>query len=237
MSASLFLAENEVPVGAKVHIYEHDSNLPFEVEGKPVVLQRLIGGVSPMGARFYRDVAPGRGEGWGSNFAEDIRFSPLEVYSLQDAPADKRYAVFYDNKRMIHGQKEWEKHPYELVKSGGRILVACGFPFYPCSYVMTEDVARQYGDSKISDGYLIERLGEVRREWSSVEELPDHIRGGFDSDVFHREVQRKEQRLLEALAGRHRQSIPELVQLFERVGKEYLVNFPMPADAQLVPIK
>ncbi|MBI5061148.1 MAG: hypothetical protein HZB67_02440 [Candidatus Aenigmarchaeota archaeon] len=220
MAASLVLKESEVPLSARVHMYEPGSNLPVEEKGKPVVLQRLIGGVSPMEARFYR-IAPGKLEGWDSDFAEGIHFSPVEVYTPQDAPADRRYAVFLNGKRVIHDVGG--PHPYEAAKSDGRIIVSCGFPFNPCSYAFAEYAARRA--KNYSDEQLLEQL--------------DGVREGFEIlniNSYHK-WQMEEDELLEDLARRHRSSVSGLVGLFERISPKHLFDMSLPADAQMVPIK
>jgi hypothetical protein len=187
-----------------------------------------------MGPKFYRDMEPGRLQGWGSGFKEGVRFSPVEVYNPQDAPTDRKYAVFSDNKRMMHRQEGQSDHPYKAVKSGDRIIVACGFPFYSCSYAFAEDVRRQYISTP--DEYLLKTLDAVRRDIASVGELPEHLRSRFSGSDSARESLRREERLLEALAGKHRSSIPDMVGLFERIGPEYLADMPLPVDAQLIPL-
>ena len=135
------LAEGEVPVGARVHVYFPGHDNPDGVGGVPGVLVRLYNTFGE--PNFYPlvgdriDFHAARRE-----FPEEVLFSPPEIHSLQGAAVNGRYAVFSGGKRMQHevtNEREARiysrrgtapsPHPYEAVRGGNGLWVGCHFPF------------------------------------------------------------------------------------------------------------
>ena len=107
----LVLTAGQVPVGATVYICETGTSDPIKVEGGllPPVKKR-IGGVDPLGVRFYPVAQMERG-GSGRSLSVQgyidvpatTRFTPVEVFGPDDAPAGTVYAVFVNGERLMHG--------------------------------------------------------------------------------------------------------------------------------------
>lgn len=99
----LLLTETQVPLGAVVFLCALNSDQPAADVGGPFPpMKCLIGGVParkkfyPAGSILIRDgvlMASGM-----DSFKPEARFTPTEVFSPNDAPANTRFAVFVDGR-------------------------------------------------------------------------------------------------------------------------------------------
>ncbi|MDP3940945.1 MAG: hypothetical protein Q8Q49_01405 [bacterium] len=110
----LLLSENQVWTGMTVALcLDGKDSVELDAEGEPMVMEALIGGV-PARRKLY-PIKGGIVSHAGGNvltaiglegFRPDVRFMPVEVFSSEDAPAEREFAVFlsgealkYDNSR------------------------------------------------------------------------------------------------------------------------------------------
>ena len=152
----LMLAEEQVPLGAKVNVHLPGQKGPDKIEGKPVVFLVLQGGIE-QNKRFYpldeiktdgKDFILASGmAGWH----KDVRFSPVAAYTPKDALVGGRYAVFLDGERMKWG----DYHLLEVMKTReGDNVLSIVLPFGPSNLAGIPAHEHQ----------LKQRLGDVPRD-------------------------------------------------------------------------
>lgn len=213
----LILTASEVPLGATVYLVPPGSAEPFTDDG---ALRKLYGGV-PMRAVMVIVDEMRSGPGFLNaqlmgldDFVDGVRFSPVNVYTPGNAPADAKYAVFADGGRRMSTKPV--RQPLKVAKTGnGTFYVANLFPFEPHGLAHNErfeaDLEWDYGRKPEAD--LVALIYKMA-SWEV---------SGYERS-----------RQVEALAQRHRGNPSELVALITAVAPEYLRQASLSQNAQLV---
>ncbi len=95
----MMLKEWEVPAGAKVHCYMPRIDTPVQKRGEPLVLCKLFQDEDWDGGSW--NLYPLSEDGVGDRrirFSRRATFSPIELYSPEEAPTDHQYSVYLDGK-------------------------------------------------------------------------------------------------------------------------------------------
>ena len=233
MPERIMLSEKEVPLGARVHLYMSGSDVPEQMDGQPIVLRARLGG-APHRKKLYH-MEGDRYVAGLEGFLEDIRFSPEQVYSPQDAPIGGKYAVFQDGKRLSKEYIEGHSIPYQVVKGHeGELVFSNTFPFQPLvagAPVFEMDMLR-FKD--ISEEELIRMLKSYEDRRALYQ------RHGLDKS-FSSQVKQEEYQndlVVEAIARKYRIKSPaDIIRVLKsagNVGTQHLHEVSLSSEAQLV---
>lgn len=224
--SALMLGPHEVPLGIRVHLIDTDTSapVPYEEGGtEPAVFRALVNTFNF--ERYFHSVDPKTGEtralGYGVPEDERVRFSPIEVYTPDDAPVNGKFAVFSG------GRGVWYLDRTIRGYAGFYVL------HLPHS-VYGDDVlgrrARRY--ELLSDEELVKAIQRKTKEIQEVKRLGV----GESSLEFFREERTA---MVHALALNHEGSRPaDLISVLYEAGMgRYVERVDLPADAQLVRVR
>lgn len=232
---NLVWTAQQVPLGATVLFIPSGSDEPVLIDGMPVPLRMLYGGV-PTRAKLYalpiEKLAKGAIRATSvdlSGFKEDDRFSPAHTYTPESAHVDGKYAVFDGQKRMLDERlKSVGAIPLEVAKAkNGLLYASSAFPFegHQLSGNPAFEASLPFKD--ISDDRLVERIN------SSLQRIPILRQNEWGkTDLSGAEFDLT--KLVEMLARRHRSTPSDFVTTFSAFGVSYLRQASLPASAQLV---
>ena len=235
----LFLTEQEVPLGSKVHIYLPESQSADEFNGEKVVFQTLLS--TRLTKRFYevpsgiQQVADGVILAQGmEGFVEGVLFSPVEVHSVESAVVNKRYAVFIDGKAAITEFRDSKaSHKCEVVKGyDSEFALSFLYPFVQPVYNGAFDY--QVKIYSYDSDTLVSKLRESQEQIALLRDKSRNL------PSFLSKVENEQVYLLEALARHYRQdSLSDLIRTVKSIdglAEKYLSFQQLPANAQLVPL-
>ncbi|MBI2545503.1 MAG: hypothetical protein HYW22_02850 [Candidatus Aenigmarchaeota archaeon] len=219
---SIMLAEQELPLGVRVHAYQHGNDEPLQTlpNGKPFVLIKLFGEPPIKGKRLYHIEDDHVRVGF-EGFSDGVRFSPVSVYSVQDAPAGDVYFAFTNGAKAVHDRGHSNIHDYNVVKSDdGKFYEACDVPMKFISYGRVDPELKERplpkGLDETPDSKLIDLYNKVAK-------IPDTTKKSNPQfDIFT------------CLALKHRHSYLELIPLLQQL-EGFLVEASLPTNTELVP--
>jgi hypothetical protein len=154
----LFLKPNQVPFGMLAYLCASGTSTP-ETDDNGVLLppfRLLLGGV-PMRAKWYvfdpaKNGMPSGGFEYDA-VREGCQFKPVDIFSADDAPVRKKYAVFVGNDRL-----KYDDYPREFVDvakaTDGRIVSFNGRAY-----------DHWLGEFKLAEGAMLVPIGDFAAQW------------------------------------------------------------------------
>ena len=127
------LTEKQVPLSVLVNVYEPEQSEPVVHNGEVLVMVRLLGGI-PTRPKFYqipggiKKVSRSILACGAEEMAEGYRFSPVDVYSIEDAPVGDKFVVYENGERKFIDEKK--NYVCDVVKDKDAFYVSSRFPFY-----------------------------------------------------------------------------------------------------------
>ena len=232
--SELLLKQDEVPMGARVHVYLPGEGKPH---GDPDVFQVLSGGVPqrrkfypfPEGVQVSENYVLSMGiEGW----IDTVRFSPTQVYTPEIAPVGGKYAVFENGQRM---RRELRSGDYLLLQVAkgyqGEFILSNVFPFEELQMVPADDGLRRL--DRLPNQRLIDLLRglNARRDMYCGVKIDSSLKDLFAQDDWQSEL------IVETLVRKHRDSPADLIRFMKDIGpagNRYLQEQQLSSNAQLV---
>lgn len=153
-ATKLFLTEKQVPVGTTVAIYLDGKNEPESDKYGQMIFKVLYGGI-PMRKNFYpvdlikvtpwEEIIESNGEKKMvgnsiiatsmSGFKPNIRFVPLQMFTLNDAPVCSEFAIFVEGKLLFYPAPYSDDEVSIRTNEEGRLLSNNGYAY---DYYMKE---------------------------------------------------------------------------------------------------
>ena len=103
----ILLTMDQVPLGSTVYLIDPGTRRPLQGEDGVLAypLRKLVGGVNPMGAWLYPIDVNGKLYSGLRSVFDEVRFTPVDTFTIEDAPPETTYAVFVDGEPMFNGQE------------------------------------------------------------------------------------------------------------------------------------
>jgi hypothetical protein len=128
----LLLKPDQVPVGMLAYVCAPGTKTPETDDGKQLPPLKLLFGGVPMRAKWYifdpeKDGMPSGGFEYDA-INGDAHFTPVETFSVDNAPVRKEYVVFVKGERL-----KYDDYPKECVKvakaTDGRVVSFNGYAY------------------------------------------------------------------------------------------------------------
>ncbi|MFH1053609.1 MAG: hypothetical protein V1740_04310 [Candidatus Woesearchaeota archaeon] len=235
--ARLILSEKEVPINAKVHLYMGDLKTPEKEDGEPMVFIARIGGIPPHKKLYH--IKDGQIIAGLEGFVESADFSPFEVYTAEDAPANNEYAVFQnESRRIIQHYHDDNKYPQKVTKGNDELVYdSTFFPFESSlgGIPMFEAQLRMYDSA--DDAKLKKRVMSYSQQIRDCQEMAQDKRYSGVVKLSDKGIQEAEAKIfeiLEVLSRRHSRNPGELIEILQELKSPYLRQADLEPDCQLV---